>query len=120
MKETPNALVSTYQLLAGSAVDDERFGRADVIILDELHRSFGIRTVEALKSSYPNAILLGLSATPYLGDPSSKNPKRAEDYIGECIMSISLPEAIESGALVPVRGFLVHTKGEEIDKLIQS
>lgn len=35
-------------------------------------------------------------------------------------MSISLPEAIESGALVPVRGFLVHTKGEEIDKLIQA
>lgn len=58
MKEAPNALVSTYQLLAGSAVDDQRFGRADVIILDELHRSFGIRTVEALKSSYPNAIFL--------------------------------------------------------------
>lgn len=34
-------------------------------------------------------------------------------------MSISLPEAIESGALAPVRGFLVHTQGEEIDKLIQ-
>lgn len=35
-------------------------------------------------------------------------------------MSIALPEAIESGALAPVRGFLVHTRGEEIEALIQS
>ena len=35
-------------------------------------------------------------------------------------MSIDLPDAIESGALAPVRGFLVHTHGEEIDKLLQS
>lgn len=116
----PNALVSTYQLLAVSERDDSRFWNADVIILDELHRSFGAKTVEELKWRYPNAIFLGLSATPYLGDPQSKNPKRAENYIGECIMSIALPEAIESGALAPVRGFLVHTRGEEIEALIQS
>ncbi len=45
----PNALVSTYQLLAVSERDDSRFGKADVIILDELHRSFGAKTVEELK-----------------------------------------------------------------------
>lgn len=56
--EDSNALVSTYQLLANSTVDEQRFGKRDVIILDELHRSFGLRTVETLKSSYPNAIFL--------------------------------------------------------------
>ena len=49
----PNALVSTYQLLATSRRDDKRLGEFDVIILDELHKSFGTRTVEELKARYP-------------------------------------------------------------------
>lgn len=68
--EETNALVSTYQLLTNTTVNEQKFGKRDVIILDELHKSFGFRTVESIKSSYPNAIFLGLSATPYLGDPT--------------------------------------------------
>lgn len=120
LQDHPNALVSTYQLVAMSDRNDKRFGRADVIILDELHKSFGAKTVEELKARYPDAIFIWLSATPYLWDPGSKNPKRAEEYVGECIMNISLPDAIESWALAPVRWFLVHTRWEEIDRLIES
>ena len=54
----PNALVSTYQLLATSRRDDKRLGEFDVIILDELHKSFGTRTVEELKARYPDAIFI--------------------------------------------------------------
>jgi superfamily II DNA or RNA helicase len=87
-----------------------------VIILDELHRSMGFKTVESLRKNYPNAIFLGFSATPSLGDPNSKRFKRAEEYLGECIMSITLPDAFEMGALAPMRSYLYWTEGEAIEK----
>jgi superfamily II DNA or RNA helicase len=70
---------------------------ADLLIFDEAHRSRG-RTREHLISLYPDAVLLGMTATPCRGDGRGLG-----DIFGTLIECPQVAELIEGGYLVKSR-----------------
>lgn len=101
--KTPNgqAIKMTYQTLA--KLDDEEIKKlgVDIIVLDEFHHCgapvWG-EAVEKLTNSFPNAKVLGLSATPIRYFDGNKD--MAEKLFGSNIASeMSFEEAVEKGIL---------------------
>gem|GEM_PF-6629888 len=108
--------IATYSMDAREANAEASgyFGDYQVIFLDETHRAFGTKTLEFLRDTYPNAIMIGLSATPYIGAGSNpKNVKTAFDYFEGEIDSISLLEACQDGDLAPIRAMQIKVSNED-------
>jgi superfamily II DNA or RNA helicase len=73
--------------------------QADVIIIDECHRSLAPTYIKIIES-YPDAVVLGLTATPIRGD--GKGLGHVYDYMVKCP---SIMELIKLGHLVMPRTF---------------
>jgi len=75
--------------------------RADLVFIDECHRALS-RSYRDVAAHYPNAVHLGLTATPYRAD--GRGLGHAYE---ELVVVASLPELIEQGYLVEPRVFTV-------------
>jgi superfamily II DNA or RNA helicase len=110
----PDVTIATYNLAAleaGRIGQNSKLGGYDVIFLDECHRAFGPKVLEFFIKRYPKAVLVGLSATPYIGateDPTKL--KSAFQYFEGEIDSISLKEACNDGDLAPIRAYRIDAK----------
>lgn len=118
--EKADVTIATYAMGAREAtkIDDEAklANHYDVIFLDECHRAFGEAMLEFLRKKYPNSVLIGLSATPYLGsglDP--RKTRSAFEYFEGEIDSITLREACEDEDLTPIRAMKIQVKGEDLE-----
>lgn len=118
--EEPDVTIGTYQhaaLEAEKEPEDSAFGDYDVIFLDECHRGFGPKLLQLLRTRYPDKIIIGLSATPYLGATSDpKKLRSAFQYFEGQIDDISLKDACNDGDLVPIRAMQVKVKTEQFDE----
>ena len=91
--------VASIQTLAARALNSDRMRLpdADLIVLDECHRSLG-DTYKRLLELYPDAVTLGLTATPCRGDGRG---------LGEVYSAMAqappIKELISQGFLVPIR-----------------
>lgn len=72
---------------------------ADLIIVDECHHSMS-KTWRELLAMYPNAVIIGLTATPSRGDGCG-----LEELYQGMVQAISCTELIEQGFLVPYKVF---------------
>ena len=86
-------------LVRGVRSDAMRLPPADLLVFDEAHRARG-RTREHLISLYPDASLLGLTATPCRGDGRGLG-----NIFEEKIEAPQVAELIVGGYLVPSRVF---------------
>lgn len=75
----------------------------NLVVLDEAHHAIGEQTQEALKA-FPDAIKLGFTATPVLGDERHLN-----EVLEHEIYSKSIKDAVEDGILAPFRVWLAET-----------
>lgn len=95
--------------------------KADLIVVDEAHRTTSEGTYGEVIRAFPNAKLLGLTATPYRTDGKGLGE------MFETIVSVSSPEELtKMGYLVPARVFTtplvpdfskIKTKMGEFDKV---
>lgn len=109
--------IGTYNLGArlGDGDIERDLGNYDLIILDEVHRSMGKGFFEFLRKKYPNAIIIGVSATPYIGSLDSEASKSARQFFETIIDEVSLPEACSDGDITPIRVVRLGIKGEGFD-----
>lgn len=93
--------VASMDTLYVRGVRDERMMMpdADVVIVDEAHLSVAPTRKQVL-ASYPNAIIVGLTATPARGDG-----KGLGEIYDDLVQSWSIRQLTEAGFLVPVRYF---------------
>lgn len=93
--------VASKDTLWARAVRADKFPLppADIIIVDECHHSAS-RTWMELLEKYPNAVVIGLTATPARGDGRGLD----EIYDG-MVQAISCRQLIEQGFLVPYKVF---------------
>lgn len=103
--KTADIVVATYLGFLNDAKNDHALlGSFDVLIADECHRSLGAETSKALKSSFPGAFKIGLSATPdYAVD------RKSEEVYDRRLYDFSLINAVESGKTAPVRALVYET-----------
>ncbi len=84
-----------------------RLPRAQVVIIDEAHRSAAAGYVK-VREAYPSAVVIGLTATPWRLDG-----KPLDTLYQASIVVATIPELVASGALVPARCF-THPKGPDL------
>jgi DNA repair protein RadD len=91
--------VASIQTLTARAVRSKRIELppADLVIMDESHHCVA-RTYRELVKRYPNAVILGLTATPCRGDGRGLG----SDF-GVLIEAPQIPELIKLGVLVPTK-----------------
>lgn len=89
-----------HRAFRGSAIEKPR---ADVVIVDEAHH-VRARTYERIIASYPEALVIGMTATPCRGD--GRGLGNAFDRIVECP---SVEELIRLGYLVGTRVYAPST-----------
>jgi superfamily II DNA or RNA helicase len=70
---------------------------ADLVIIDEAHLSLS-EQYQTLVSLYPRAVILGLTATPALGDGRGLAP-----YYQDIVSTVPTSQLIREGFLVPVQ-----------------
>lgn len=98
-------VISTYQgFLRDAQAGHPQLGVFDMVIADECHRSLGEKTAAALTSSFPNAIKIGLSATPDFAID-----RKSEEVYGNALYEFSLMEAIEEGRTARIRPLVYET-----------
>ncbi len=104
---TPDAPVQcvSKQTLDSWAVKQDRIELppADILIEDECHRANDRRT-RALRERYPNAVRVGLSATPV--DEKGNGLSRAD--WGALVQTVMPSELIAMGRCVPSKVFVPH------------
>lgn len=100
-----DVVITTYPGFLNDAKNDHRqLGEFDVVIADECHRSLGTETSNALRSAFPDAFKIGLSATPdFAAD------RKSEEVYERLLFDFSLSQAIESGKTAPVRALIYET-----------
>ncbi len=91
--------IATNDSLANTLADE-----VDLVLVDEAHRALGEKTVEGMRSIFPNAVRIAFTATPDYADNRS-----VTDEYGDKLISHSVVEAIESGYASSVRAFLYKT-----------
>lgn len=74
--------------------------RVDFVIIDEAHRTQS-KSFQDMLAEYPNAFVLGLTATPMRGD----NQGLGQTY-KSLIVPITMRELLDRGVLVPARYFI--------------
>jgi DNA repair protein RadD len=77
---------------------------ADLVILDEAHREL-TRSMAAVRASYPNALHLGFTATPYRADNRGLG-----EFYDDLLVVASIGDLIAQGYLVEPRVFTVPTE----------
>lgn len=119
--EEVDVTISTYadaaQEVGARADQPNKYGSYDVIFLDECHAAFGPMMLKFLREKQPNAIIIGFSATPYIG--STQNPKSWKSglhYFEGEIDSFTLKDACENEDLAPIRGNVIRVKSEKYDE----
>src|SRR3990167_3637293 len=83
--------------------------KADLVVIDEAHHFSSSKTWQEVLDSYPEAIILGMTATPI-----NRQGKGMGHYFDEMIKCPSIAELREQGHLVPVRYFapsIIDLKG---------
>ncbi|MDF2379366.1 MAG: DEAD/DEAH box helicase family protein, partial [Candidatus Gracilibacteria bacterium] len=113
--------IATYHFAARSMSDEKLSLKLadeyDVILLDECHRSFGKGMLSFLRKKHPESVVIGFSATPYIGPGSNpRKLKSALHYFEGAIDAITLKDACEDGDLPPIRVFRIKVRSEEYDK----
>jgi superfamily II DNA or RNA helicase len=84
-----------------------RLPKVRVIVIDEAHRSAAAGYVK-IREAYPDAIVIGLTATPWRLDG-----KALDTLYTASVVVATIPELVQQGALVPVRCF-THPKGPDL------
>jgi superfamily II DNA or RNA helicase len=98
-------VVSTYAGFLNDVKNNHaQLGEFDVIIADECHRSLGAETSKALKTAFPSAFKLGLSATPDFA-----SDRKSDEVYDRKLYDFSLMRAIESGRTAPLRALVYET-----------
>lgn len=100
-------IMSAQAISRSGSIEDAVVDEADVVLIDEAHKALGEKTVEGLRSLYPNAVRIVFTATPDYADNRS-----VTDEYGSKIVSHSIVEAIEKRMVPPVRAFLYKTDGQ--------
>jgi superfamily II DNA or RNA helicase len=100
-RRNPGAVV---QVASVDTLRNRAKPHADLIIVDEAHRSLA-RTYQAIVAAYPEAAIIGLTATPYRADGRGLG-----DAYDELVVVASPRELIDQGALVEPRVFTVPAK----------
>lgn len=85
------------QIASVDTLRNRRKPRADIVIRDEAHRALS-KTDRDLVAAYPDAIYLGLTATPYRADR-----KQLSEAFSESVQVATTRELIELGFLVEPR-----------------
>lgn len=103
--ESADIIVTTYPgLLNDAKRGHQTLGQFDVVIADECHRSLGEQTSQVMRTAFPDAFKLGLSATPdYAVDRTSN------EVFDQSLYDFSLIQAIETGKTAPVRTLIYET-----------
>ena len=93
--------VGTFDTLHARAIRSERMlmPKADLVLVDEAHLSIS-RTRQEIIQHYPDAIVIGLTATPARGDGRGLG-----EIYNEIVPAANVKELTEQGHLVPVRYF---------------
>lgn len=103
VRPTPEELVQvgSVQTIAARAFKSGRLELppAGVVIFDEAHHAIAA-SWKQIADAYPNAAILGLTATPVRGDG-----KGLGHLFSDMVIGPSIPELTEQGYLVPVRYF---------------
>lgn len=96
--------VASKDTLHARAIRRERMylPPADVIIADECHRSLA-KTWQGLFNQYPNAVIIGLTATPVLGRGTGLG-----GFYQDMVIAATSPELVACGALVPTIVYAPH------------
>jgi superfamily II DNA or RNA helicase len=97
---------------------DRDMPMADIIVFDEAHRSLAV-TYQEVRALYPDAILIGMTATPVRGDG-----KGLGSMYDAMVESVGVQELMDQGFLVPTRVFAptmpdlsgVHTRAGDYIK----
>jgi RNA polymerase sigma factor (sigma-70 family) len=101
-----SVVVSTYASLNNFTYSKE-LGEFDIILADEAHHSLGDVTKQNLIAFSPDAIKIGLTATPYYAAD-----KRVDEVFDDVIHSVKLREAIENRLVAPVQVLIYSTEAE--------
>lgn len=80
--------------------------KADIIFIDEAHRSKA-KTYQKVIDNYPNAIIVGLTATPFRTDGQGLG-----DIFETIVHPVKIRELIQKGFLVPTK---VYTSAQGVD-----
>lgn len=119
----PDITVGCYQLAKFEALKlnpalDRLSNHYDIIFVDECHHMLTMRFIEILKERYPNAIIIGLSATPYVGSGLDPNEWKAAWHVFEgMIDEVSLLQAVYDGDIVPIRAWQFNVDEKEKEDL---
>jgi DNA repair protein RadD len=91
--------VASIQTLTARAIRSNRMKPppADIVIIDECHHAVA-DSYRKIREQYPDAIILGLTATPCRGDGRGLG----NDF-GTMIQAPQVPELIKLGVLVPTK-----------------
>jgi DNA repair protein RadD len=100
-RRNPGALV---QVASVDTLRNRAKPPADLVLVDEAHRSLA-RTYGMILAAYPEAAIIGLTATPYRAD----NRGLGEEY-DELVVVASPRQLIDEGFLVEPRVFTVPAK----------
>jgi len=100
-RRNPGAVV---QIASVDTLRNRAKPAGDLIIVDEAHRSLA-RSYEMILAAYPDAAIIGLTATPYRAD----NRGLGEQY-DELVVVASPGQLIDDGFLVEPRVFTVPAK----------
>jgi len=92
--QSSNLLVATLQTLLKTDVQTP-----DIIIIDEVHYGYKSEYINSIKSRFPNAIIIGLSATPV--DESGYLLEGFDTIIDDYQMA----DLVELGWLLPLRNY---------------
>ncbi len=98
-------LVSAQSIAANSSKLDGLDDGIDLVLVDEAHKSLGEKTVKGMRSIFPNAVRIAVTATPEYAEDRSV----MQEY-GDRIISRSIVEAIEEGKVSPLHAFLYKTE----------
>jgi superfamily II DNA or RNA helicase len=106
MRGHPRAMLSTVQVaskdtLYARAIKRDRMElpEAELLVFDEAHRSLA-KTWTEVAAAYPNAVLLGLTATPARSDGRGLG-----ENFERMVVAAQYRELIQEGSLVPTRVF---------------
>lgn len=109
----PNVQVASFDTLHARAVRTRRMRipRADLVLVDECHLSIA-QTRKDIIELYPDAVIIGLTATPARGDGRGLG-----EIYDDLVMVSSVRELTQTGYLAPARYFAPTTPDLEGIKL---
>lgn len=101
MQQWQKVQVASFDTLHARGIRNERIlmPKADVVIVDEAHLSIA-KTRKDIIAEYPDAVLIGLTATPARGDGRGLG-----EIYNALVSTVTVGDLIKQGYLSPVRYF---------------